>query len=129
MSFQVLIEQRPEGRSAMLTTTEMSMDSLQLKLIKDIHSIISVNGQRLTIAQKEAIRQLGTRYEVTDLRNNGGASVLVTLRREGHMRTMSVGQSGIAHFADGHGYRVRVNAQDPLNSAPWGADLTEGVQW
>lgn len=136
MSFDVVIYQtidrtgipgRRSDSSSMLIRTELSTDGLQLKLTKDIHNVVSINGQRLTIAQKEAIRAIGAHYEVTDLEDNGGDSVLITLRREGHMRVMRIAQSGIRHFADGHGDRVAVSAQDPLNSAPWGDGLTEGV--
>jgi hypothetical protein len=107
----------------------MSTDSLQLKLIKDIHNILSINGQKLTLLQKEAVRSLGQWYEVTDIKGNGGSSVLVTLRREGFMRTLRIDQMGKGGFVDGEGPAVNVRRQDPLNSQPWGDGLlTDSVQ-
>jgi hypothetical protein len=125
MSFQVIVLQTPFGHSAMLTRTELSTDTLQLKLIKDIHNVVSINGHKLTLAQKETLRTLGTRWEVTDLEGQESGSVLVTARREGFMRTWTVDPMGVGRFADGHGAVMPMSLQDPLNSSPWGDGLTE----
>lgn len=129
MSFMVAITQKPEGMRRMETTVEMSTDTLQLRLIKDIHSIVRVNDQYLTVLQKETLRKLGERWEVTDLRSDGsGHAVFVTAQREGYLRTWTVSEHGVARFADGDGFSVPVTRQDPLNSRPWGDGvLTEGV--
>lgn len=126
MSFKVIVLQTPVGQSAMLTRTELSTDGLQLKLTKDIHNVVSINDHKLTFAQKETLRMLGTRWGVTDLEGQEGGSMLITARREGFMRTWTIDPMGVGQFADGHGDRVRVNAQDPLNSAPWGDGLLTG---
>lgn len=130
MSFQVVIYQtidrtgipgRRSDSSSMLIRTELSTDGLQLKLTKDIQNVVSINGHKLTFAQKETLRTLGTRWEVSAIEGLESGSVLITARREGYVRTWTVDQDGVGRFADGYGQLVPVSLQDPLNSAPWGA--------
>lgn len=128
MSFMVVLRQHPVGMNTMLTTVEMSMDTLQLKLIKDMDNIISVNDVRLTRPQKEALHTIGTRWDVTDVRPGNMGTALVTARREGYLRVWLVALDGSAHFVDGMDERVQTTRQDPLNSSPWGSDLTDMVQ-
>ena len=122
MSFQVVIRQRPPGMAVMLTKVEMSTDGLQLKLIKDIQDVMSINGQAVNTAQKETIRKLGTRWEVTDIEaDEQPGSVRVTARREGFVRGWTVDSAGRGAFADGNGHSVPVRRADPLTESTWGA--------
>ena len=117
MAFKVIVRQRPEGMEAHLATAEMSNDTLQLKLTKDIQNIMSINGAPLNLAQKRTLRGIGTAYEVTDLRGRPQGEVMVTIRREGHLRKVILGTDGRGRFVDGQGDRVAVAMADPLT---WG---------
>ncbi len=128
MAFQVVIRQRPEGMEAHLVKAEMSGDSLQLKLIKALPDIMTVNGVPLNIAQKRALRGMGTAWELTDLQRApeiATGAVLVEIRREGHVRKVRIETDGKGRFVDGQGDRVQVAMADPLVKTGWG--LTEGI--
>ena len=129
MSFNVVIRQRPEGQMLNLVKVEMSSDTLQLKLTTNLPDIMSVNGAPLNVAQKRALRGLGTAWQITDLRGTSDGEVTVTIRREGHMRTIRMGTDGKGRFVDGHGDRVQVAKADPLDRSGWSIDpLTHSVQ-
>ena len=121
MSFNVIIRQRPAGMPAMLTQVEMSMDTLQLKLVKDIQNVMTINGASVNLAQKTTLRRLGEHYEVTNIDGLGDGRVSVTARREGFMRKWIMDAGGGLTYADGQGDAVSVPRMDPLTSPAWGA--------
>lgn len=122
MAFNVIIRQRPAGMPAMLTQVEMSMDTLQLKLVKDIQNVMTINGASVNLAQKTTLRKLGEHYEVTNVETaDHGRALLVTGRREGFMREWIIDAGGGLTYADGQGDAVSVPRMDPLTSPAWGA--------
>jgi hypothetical protein len=118
MAFEVTIRQRPEGQLPQLVKSEMSNDTLQLKLIKDIEDVMAINGHALNLAQKQALRGIGTAWEIINAEGQG-VNMLVTIRREGHMRKVLINVAGRGRFVDGHGAGVEVPKADPLSSPAW----------
>jgi hypothetical protein len=119
MSFQVVIRQRPEGAALELVKVEYDNDRLQLKLIKALPDVMSINGAALSVAQKRALRAIGTAWQMTDLQPTSDGAVRVSIRREGHIRTLLIGLDGKGGFVDGHGDRVQVAKADPLALSGW----------
>lgn len=125
MAFEVIVRQRPEGMKSHLAKAEMSNDTLQLKLVKDIQNVMSINGASVNLAQKRTLRGIGTAFEVTDVRPGTGGEVEVTIRREGHLRRVLLATDGKGRFVDGQGDRVQVAMADPLGAHTWGLDRPE----
>lgn len=114
MSFNVVLRQRPEGQAAQLVTVpEMSSDSLQLKLIKDMENVMSINGAFVTKAQKEQLRKAGRHWQIIDVQPED-QSLLVTARRDGFIRTWSLDPAGQGRFVDGHNQKMAIPLADPL---------------
>jgi hypothetical protein len=122
MAFEVVVRQRPEGLPLHLVKSEMSGNTLQLKLIKDAPNVMTINGASLNLAQKRALRGMGTAWELTDLESKSNGHIVVTIRREGHLRKVGIATDGSGRFVDGQGDRVQVAMADPLTDQTWGVD-------
>ena len=97
MSFLVSIVQVPVDQKPRLLETEMSTDSLQLKLVQEIENVVKVNGQRITLAQKLTLRRVGWGRAIVDITWEAH-DLLITGRMEGRMQTMAIDQDGFVSY-------------------------------
>ena len=96
MSFTVGILQRGlEGnpRDPRVVTVELSGDQLQVKLVKNMKNIISINGGSVTMPQKVALAAIGQHRPVSVIEHDNDR-LLVTARFAGRLRTVGIDRDG-----------------------------------